>query len=266
MALYSQAVGWGARRVLPRVLRAPLYGAYARLFSVDLEEIADPISSFPTFTAFFTRSLRAGARPMAGADGGLMSPCDGTLVAAGKLSDEPIDAKGRGFSTAALVADPDIAERLRGGTFATLYLSPRDYHRVHAPAPLRLAGYRYVPGTLFPVNPYFSGRIDQIFAVNERLVFVDESGFVVVMVAAAGVGNMTSPIDEIESRHFRRGGVRRRDFNPPLEIERGDELGAFQLGSTVILLAPPGLHGPFTHPTGRGIRLGDELAGPGEGA
>jgi phosphatidylserine decarboxylase len=168
--LYSEVVGWGARRTLPTALRASAYAAFARSVGADLSEVELPLDSYPSFGAFFSRALRPGAREIEEEPTAWVSPCDGRVLAKGDLDGGVLEAKGRGFHLDALVVDAHLAKSLAGGEFVTIYLSPRDYHRVHAPCAARLVAVHYVPGTLFPVNPLLVENVEQIFARNERLV------------------------------------------------------------------------------------------------
>jgi phosphatidylserine decarboxylase len=243
--LYSGAVGWGARRRLPRRLRARVYSAFARAVGARLDEVELPLEDYPSFASFFARRLRPGAREIATGQGVLISPCDGTVAAVGTTErGKLIQAKGREYDLATLLCDDQLAAMLEGGHYLTIYLSPRDYHRVHAPSGVEVLGYDYVPGALFPVNPYFSQRVDNLFAINERMVLAlagDMGAMALVMVGASGVGNVTLCHPHVEAREFRRAGALRRvRLHEPVSIARGAELGAFHLGSTVILVFEPG--------------------------
>ncbi len=243
--LYSGAVGWGARRRLPRPLRAPVYSAFARAVGARLDEVELPLADYPSFGSFFARRLRPGARQVADGDGVVIVPCDGTVAAVGTATGgHLIQAKGKGYDLARLVVDRELASRLEGGSYVTIYLAPRDYHRVHCPVDADLCGYDYVPGTLFPVNPFFSKHIENLMTVNERIV-LPLSGAIgamaVVMVGAAGVGNITLCHPQVEARELRAAQTHRRvRLHETVAVSRGDELGAFQLGSTVILVFEPG--------------------------
>jgi phosphatidylserine decarboxylase len=239
--LYSGVVGWGARQKLPAPLRAPAYTAFARTVGAELSEVELPLSEYPSFGAFFARGLRRGARPIETASSNWVSPCDGQVIEVGSLSGGAVEAKGRGFHLDALVVDGELASALLGGNFATIYLSPRDYHRVHSPADCRLRAVHYVPGTLFPVSPLFVEGLDQLFARNERLVLdleVPGGRAALVMVGACGVGNLRLDAIPLESRRL-RGQRQLHTLCPdePLALSRGQLLGAFELGSTVILCA-----------------------------
>jgi phosphatidylserine decarboxylase len=243
--LYSGAVGWGARRRVPRALRGPVYSAFARVVGARLDEVELPLEEYPSFGSFFARRLRPDARPIAAGEGALICPCDGAVAAFGRASSgHLIQAKGKRYGLERLLVDPELARRLADGPYLTIYLAPRDYHRVHAPTRAELVGYAYVPGALFPVNPFFSRHIDNLLTVNERIVMWLEGAsgaMAVVMVGAAGVGNVTLCHPHVEARDLRSArAVRRVRVRERIPIERGQELGAFHLGSTVIMVFEPG--------------------------
>lgn len=260
--LYSALVGWGARTRLPRPLRAPLYGAFARMVSARTDEAAEPLAAYPSFGDFFARSLRPGARPIA-ADA-VVAPSDGVVAAAGAIAGQTlIQAKGKDYTVGELVVDERLAAAVQDGWFATVYLSPRDYHRVHAPVAGTLRGYHHVPGRRWPVSMPFVRRVDRLFAVNERVVIELESAWgpvAVVMVAAAGVGNVwLSHLDGGggETRSW-QGKGEERHVSLRVPLAAGDELGAFLLGSTVIVLLPAGAP-RLALEAGEVVRVGQSL-------
>lgn len=173
----------------------------------------------------------------------IVAPCDGVLAARGTAVDGAlVQAKGKHYQLEDLVVDPTLAAELRGGDYATIYLSPRDYHRVHSPIDARLVRYDYIPGALWPVNPKIASRRDRLLVRNERVVITLDAGHfgkvAVVMVGASGVGNIKLEHAE-ESAMWRAAGERRR-IEVGIDISRGDELGAFRLGSTVVMVFRPG--------------------------
>jgi len=265
--MFTRAVGWGARRRLPKPVRGPLYSTFARCVGARLDEVELPLEAYPTLGSFFARRLRPGARPTEHAPKAVVAPCDGVLARAGSADgDELIQAKGHRYSIEELVADTSLASELRGASYLTIYLSPRDYHRVHSPVDGGIAGYTYVPGRLFPVSPPFVASVPNLFSRNERVVFEIRTRFgaaALVMVGATGVGNigLTYPgVDSVpvESRRFRGdSGVHRCRHNEPIPIEQGQELGAFHLGSTVVLLLPQEL--AITASEGGAIRFGEKI-------
>ena len=212
---------------------------------------ADP-RRYPSFNAFFTRGLRQQARPIDPDPLRVVSPCDGTLSLAGALqANQLLQAKGHRYSLEALLGEDAVwAPRLRGGLYATLYLAPFNYHRVHMPLAGRLQAAWHIPGRLFSVNSASVERVPQLFARNERIVcaFEGEYGpFVVVLVGALFVGSM-STVWHGEITPWRGARPPVRGVHPlqptgaaDLHQPRGAELGRFNMGSTVLLLLPPGL-------------------------
>jgi phosphatidylserine decarboxylase len=238
---------------------------FIRRYGVDMAEAAEPDpAAYPSFNAFFTRALRAGARPLA--EAGLLCPVDGAISQFGRIArDQIFQAKGHAYSTTALLGgDAALAAPFTDGHFATLYLSPRDYHRIHMPCAGRLRLMRHVPGELFSVNPATARGVPGLFARNERVVccFDGPQGpFVLVLVGATVVGSMATPWHGVVNPP-RPGRIRDWRYDEaPVELARGEEMGRFLLGSTVVLLFPPGPLGfnPVWAPGGA-IRMGEAMA------
>ncbi|HEX5678084.1 MAG TPA: archaetidylserine decarboxylase [Alcanivorax sp.] len=243
--LLSRLVGWVARSEIPWI-KTPFIHRFIEHFGVDLSEavIEDP-DRFENFNAFFTRALKDGARPIADGERTLACPADGTVSQLGPLrGDDLFQAKGHHYSAFELLGgDGALAAEFNNGHFATVYLSPKDYHRVHMPLTGTLRETRYVPGRLFSVNQTTTERVPRLFARNERLVcvFDTEVGpMAVVLVGAmivAGIetvfaGQVTPQSTTVTHVDYR---------NPaPVTLRKGDELGRFLLGSTVIVLFPEG--------------------------
>jgi phosphatidylserine decarboxylase len=244
----SDAIGWGAARDIPRRLRRTMLSQFASLYGIDVEEAEKPLEDYAGFDDFFTRRLRPGARPIADAPDAIVSPADGAVVECGLAAEgKLIQAKGTMFSLAELLGDPESAARLQGGPYLITYLSPKDYHRVHAPVAGRVLGWRHLPGSLFSVNAKSVACEPGLFVRNERLVTLiemEQGGLcAVVMVAAVGVGHMTASYDaDVATHHasFSRAGVQHRRYEQPRSIQRGEELGIFHLGSTTIAVFEPG--------------------------
>ncbi len=236
-------------------------------YSVNMDEAAQPdVASYRSFNEFFTRPLQAGARPIA--DAAFVSPVDGAIsqcgLLTGQLGDQVVQAKGHGYSTTALVGgDAALAAQFAGGTFATLYLSPRDYHRIHMPCAGRLLRMVHVPGALFSVNPTTARGVEGLFARNERVVcvFEGEHGpFVMVLVGATIVGSMATVWHGVVNPP-RPGVLREWTYEMgTIELAQGEEMGRFLLGSTVVMLFPKGVmqfNADWT-PT-RPIRMGEAM-------
>ncbi|HEY1817172.1 MAG TPA: archaetidylserine decarboxylase [Kofleriaceae bacterium] len=248
---------------MPRPLRAPAYRAFARAVGADLGEVELELAAYDTFGDFFARKLKADARPLAPDDAALIAPCDGVIAALGTVTDGTlVQAKGLNYRLADLVVDDEMAERFDGGSYTTIYLSPRDYHRVHAPTSGRIVAYDYVPGELWPVNPRVASRREGLFTQNERVVIwleSDRAGTIaVVMVGATGVGNIRLAHAE-DSVTWRHAGERRR-IELDARVERGDELGAFRLGSTVVMVFEPNAV-TLAGELGQTVRFGEGLGG-----
>jgi phosphatidylserine decarboxylase len=267
---FSRGVGWAASRRVPRPLRRPIYGGFAKLVGADLSVIDRPVAEFERFDEFFTRPLRPGVRPVAQGDGVVVSPVDGVVSEAGVAEGgRLIQCKGRDYTVAGLLADPVEARAFEGGAYATIYLSPRDYHRIHSPVDGRVTGYRHIPGAFFPVNPLSVRNVAGLFSINERLVTYMESEVgrvAVVAVAATGVGNITASYDRDVRTHRsgppgRHGWAQR--YPSPKPLQRGAELGMFHLGSTVILLFEPG-RVRLDAVRERVLRMGERIGGRAE--
>ncbi|MBA3455206.1 MAG: phosphatidylserine decarboxylase [Deltaproteobacteria bacterium] len=260
-AAYSAIVGSVASAALPAKLRAFAYRAFARAVGANLDEAELELGEYASLGDFFARKLRDGARVIDPAPDAIVSPCDGVLAARGTCVDGAmVQAKGRTYSLEDLVADADLAKSLTGGAYVTIYLSPRDYHRVHTPLAGQILRYDYLPGTLWPVNGWATNRRDGLLVRNERVVIhlnADGIGHVaVVMVGAAGVGNIRLS-NAPDSAEFRASGER-RSIERNDRVERGDELGAFRLGSTVVLVFPPG-KASLVGEVGQAVRFGERI-------
>jgi phosphatidylserine decarboxylase len=240
--LGSGCVGVLARIPLPPGARGALLGAFARRYAVDLGEAEKPLGEYRSFLDFFTRRLAPGVRPQApAAPGGIDSPVDGAVIGGGAIeSGTLIQAKGLPYALAELLPGEPHAARFAGGWYATLYLSPRDYHRIHVPAPGRCVGVGRVEGELWPVNELSTAHVPRLYARNRRAWWIAEGtgsceGLVlgVVMVAATHVGGVVVDARWLSGRTLPRTG--RLDV-AGLPAEPGDDLGVFELGSTVVLL------------------------------
>jgi len=239
---------------------------FIRHYGVDMQEAEQTnVDAYENFNAFFTRSLRADARPIAPETETLAGPVDGHVSQAGAIDhDSIIQAKGHDYSVGQILAgDQALTDTFINGVFATLYLSPRDYHRVHMPCDGRLQRMIHVPGRRFAVNPTSVAGIDHLFARNERLVsiFATPAGpMALVMIGALFVGSIqTVWTDRLAARSH--GEIQDYDYrNARISLAKGEEMGRFNMGSTVILLFPAGRtqwHSAIQ--PGRRIRLGEKL-------
>ncbi len=233
-------------------------------YGVNMAEAAEPdIAAYKTFNDFFTRALKDGARPLASAP--LICPVDGAISQVGRIQgDQVYQAKGQAFSTAALIGgDAALAAQFQDGLFANLYLSPKDYHRIHMPAAGRLVRMVHVPGALFSVNPTTARGVPGLFARNERVVCVFEDAalgtWVLVLVGATIVGSMAT----VWQGQIKRGGpVHEWTYaDQDIRLAQGDEMGRFLLGSTVVMLFPKsGLQFNPAWQPGGAIRMGELMA------
>ena len=244
--------------LLPKKLLTQLAGAFARSqsgaltqfairkfvakYGVNMAEAANPaISSYASFNDFFTRALKPGARPLASA--AYVCPVDGAISQFGPINgDQIFQAKGHSYSTRALVGgDATLGTLFDGGQFATIYLSPKDYHRIHMPCAGTLTRMIYVPGDLFSVNPATAQSVPGLFARNERVVCVFDSErgpFVLTLVGATIVGSMATAWHGLVNPP-RTSEIREWTYAPgQVELKQGDEMGRFLLGSTVVMLWP----------------------------
>ena len=241
--LVTQLAGRFASAELGGVTQAAI-SRFVDHYGVDMSEAAEPdIACYASFNDFFTRALRAGARPLADAD--YVCPVDGAISQFGVIErDQIFQAKGHAYSTRALLAgDAALAGEFENGQFATIYLSPKDYHRIHMPCAGRLQRMVYVPGDLFSVNPTTARAVPGLFARNERVVSLFDTArgpFVLVLVGATIVGSMATVWQGVVNPP-RLGEIKRWDYaEKHVELAKGAEMGRFLLGSTVVLLWPKG--------------------------
>lgn len=259
----TRLLGWLAGRQGGSATHAAIRWFIGR-YGVNMAEAADPeIEHYASFNAFFTRPLKAGVRPIAASP--WICPVDGAISQFGAIhQDQVFQAKGHSYSTVALVGgDAGLASQFQDGQFATLYLSPKDYHRIHMPCTGRLRRMIHVPGDLFSVNPTTARGVPNLFARNERVVCVfdsDNGPFVLVLVGATIVGSMATVWHGVVNPP-RPGTIREWDYAAsPTTLERGAEMGRFLLGSTVVLLFPKGTlrFNPDWQPA-RAIRMGEAM-------
>jgi len=258
--LAGRGASWAGGALTTWVIRR-----FIARYGVNMAEAVqpDPVA-YISFNDFFTRALRPGARPLAKAE--LICPVDGAISQYGAINEDQIfQAKGHHFSTTALLGgDAALAAPFEGGHFANLYLSPRDYHRIHMPCDGRLTRMVHVPGALFSVNPVTARGVPGLFARNERVVCLFEGPhgpFAMVLVGATIVGSMATVWHGLVNPP-RPGTLREwRYEDAPVTLKQGDEMGRFLLGSTVVMLFPrgPWAFNPAWAPA-RAVRLGEAMA------
>jgi phosphatidylserine decarboxylase len=248
----SRAFGRMADVPIPSAMRRSVLGAFARAVGADVAEAELPLEAYPTLNRFFTRRLAAGARGWPADPSAVASPVDGAVGQLGTVREgRLIQAKGRLYDVVHLLEDEGAATRYEGGAFITLYLSPKDYHRIHAPVDGEIRAARHVPGALLPVNAAAVSHLPELFARNERLMcWIDGplGRTAVVAVGAYNVGRISAAFDPawnapagrsawVTNRRGLQSAA--RAYDPPVPIRRGDEIMTFHLGSTVVLLFEP---------------------------
>jgi phosphatidylserine decarboxylase len=278
----SERVAVAAQHLLPKQALTALAGVFARWrggaftsaairafiarYGVEMAEAADPDpASYACFNDFFTRALAPGVRPLARAD--LVCPVDGAISQFGAIDGQRlVQAKGHDYSTTALLGgDTALAAHFHDGHFATLYLSPKDYHRIHMPCAGRLLRMIHVPGALYSVNPATARGVPGLFARNERVVCVfdgERGPWVLVLVGATIVGSMATAWHGVVNPP-RPGTLRQWDYGErQITLRQGEEMGRFLLGSTVVLLFPAGpLRFDPAWAAGGAVRMGQAMAG-----
>lgn len=260
----SHLVGRLVHKPLPQPLARKSVEWFAKYYQINLAEAEHPISHYRTIGELFTRKLKHGARPIASA--AVVHPADAQITEAGTINDLTlIQAKGKEYKVAELIRSIHFAADFEGGSFLTYYLCPTDYHRVHSPVDGEILWSCHVPGELWPVNSWSVNAIPQLFAVNERVVVIIQTPrgkAALVMVAATNVGNMTMSFDShINTRHRAVGRqVREHTYEPKIPVRKGDEIGVFHMGSTVVMLYEKSvLTADFESYRGRHIKMGQAL-------
>ncbi|NII10118.1 archaetidylserine decarboxylase [Oleiagrimonas sp. C23AA] len=241
-----------------------LISQIVRRYDVDMSQAAEPdIRSYPTFNAFFTRALKAGARAPAGDADTLLCPADGKISQTGRIENGRIfQAKGQSYSAAELLGSEEAAAPYRNGHFATIYLSPRDYHRVHMPADGALTATTHIPGRIFSVAPFAVEAIPRLFARNERLVchFENQHGpFALVLVGAILVSSISTVWDGLVVPPYASNITAREQRARNIRLARFEEMGRFNMGSTVIVLLPEGASVDATLTPLAPVKMGQRL-------
>ncbi|MEO1173074.1 MAG: archaetidylserine decarboxylase, partial [Myxococcota bacterium] len=261
----SRAWGWLARRRSPKLGVSVLKRSFVAATGINMRESAEPIESFSTLEELFTRSLKPGLRRVDPAPSSVVCPVDGTMGTSGTISDgTALQLKGRSYSVARLLGSESDAADFEGGAYMTFYLSPKDYHRIHSPVAGAVTRARVIPGSLMPVFAEAVEKVDELFARNERLVtFLEHETagrIAVVKVGATLVGRISVTYDDTLRSNDRSVTRYERSYDPPESIAKAGELGAFELGSTVVLLFEPDSVKAEVLPAGSRVRLGEKIA------
>lgn len=259
----SRAVGLATRAPVPSGLHQAAVKWFAKQYRVNLDEAEGPISQYATFGQFFTRRLKPGSRTIDEAPEAIVSPCDGAISQIGSVdAGRCLQAKGIWFPVDKLLGDARRALDFEGGSFATIYLSPRDYHRFHSPLEGRITGYSYLPGAFWPVNQASVNSVDALFAINERLVTWLETPLGTVAYVAVGatcVSRIHAAYDAVVTHTGQ--GQKVMTYERPIPIARGGEIGMFEMGSTVIVLFQKGkLRWESSLAPETPVRLGQRIA------
>ncbi len=265
--LLSRAAGRATAWKLPAALQRLEIRAFAAAVGADLSEAADPLDSFTSMQEFFTRRLGDGVRPIDAAPEALVAPCDGLWGTAGKIdAGVLLQVKGQPYSLAALLGSAAAAQRFEGGAYATFYLSPRDYHRFHAPCSLRVLRATHLPGALWPVNRAGVEGVPGLFAQNERICAYAAVGseererLCLVAVGATLVGKVRVQFDAELTTNARAGEPLSHAYGAEgIAFAKGRELGRFEFGSTIVMLTATGLGEIEAQPSGSRLRLGTRI-------
>jgi len=237
----SRTIGRLVHLPLPRPLARKLVHWFARTYEIDTDAASKPIHEYPSIGHFFTRDLAEGLRPIEGA---LVSPADAVLRNFGVIENGRIEqVKGKTYTLARFLSDEENARRYENGVYFNFYLSPQDYHHVHAPVGGAIPRSVHIPGKLWPVNDWSLANIDELFSINERVVtYIDSTlgRVAAVMIGATNVGKISVTYDDFISNAAEANRIAARDYAQPLPIEAGARLGTFHMGSSVVVLLEPG--------------------------
>lgn len=241
---FSRLMGKFASIKWPGWMLNPAIKMYIAAFRIDMTQFAEPEGGrYPNFNTFFTRAVKPGARPVDADPASLVSPVDGAVVEGGAIHQSRLlQAKGREFSLPQLLGGIPGWEAYNGGQFVTIYLSPRDYHRIHTPCQGKVVRFSYIPGDLWTVSPAGVNGVPDLFARNERLISFLQTDFgevAVVKVGATVVGKIKVVYHDVTS-NLPGARAMHQQMTGPHSLDKGAELGRFELGSTVILLTRPG--------------------------
>lgn len=235
----SRFVGLLASWKAPHFVMLPALIAFSRVYRVKIDEAELSLADYKTMNSFFSRTLKDGARVLEEKENIVLSPVDGRVLDIGSLSEHKARVKGAEFSIEDLVHHGPFAQKLKDANYIVLYLAPGDYHRIHSPAKGKVIGYNYIPGTLYPVNPYTARRVQKLFSRNERLTtyLETEQGFMAIAkIGATSVGKIIVEYPQVPSTNRRNSSSREEFFSHGIAFDAGAELGRFEMGSTVVLL------------------------------
>lgn len=236
----SYVIGNLVHKKLPKPLAEASVAWFAKRYKINMDEAEKPISEYKSIGQLFTRNLKPGVRPI---QGGVIHPVDGRITSWGKITSNTLmQAKGKSYSVSDFLASNEWAKKFEGGIFLTYYLCPTDYHQIHSPVDGQVVQATYIPGYLWPVNEWSVSSIEDLFSINERLVsFIktDMGEVALVMVGATNVGKMTVSYDpELITNQLNIHEPYVKKYSPSKPLSKGDKLGVFHMGSTVVMLYP----------------------------
>ena len=259
----SHWVGKFVHQPLPRPIGQKSVEWFAKYYNIDLSEAEFPIDHYRTIGELFTRKLKPGVRPIGA---GVVHCADAFVSEAGSIEHQTlIQAKGKQYTVNELLKTSEFSANFENGQFMTYYLCPTDYHRVHCPVDGEIIWSNHIPGTMWPVNEWSVNAIPNLFAINERVAVVMQTPkgkVALVMVAATNVGNMTMSFDSEITSRVRKADrqPKERHYSPTVPVHRGDEIGIFHMGSTVVMLFENGVlpQSPSIH-KGKATKMGGSL-------
>lgn len=249
---------------LPRGLAKFINRRFAKAFKVNLEEAERHIDEYDNLQEFFIRRLKPGLRPISMDENILVSPCDGFMSVGNSIVDgQLMQVKGKTYALADLLKDQKLAQIFSGGYYATIYLSPRDYHRFHIPLDGDIVRTVYIPGALWPVNQWGVTNIDGLFCQNERVITVISAAKTKRLMAHIAVGATVVGKIDLEYCKITKGNHQKHHpeeiLHEPIAVKKGVPLGKFMFGSTIIMLMEPGLMGGFTKQAPSHVKMGETL-------
>jgi len=235
----SRLMGRLAEKRLPKIILVPWISAYCMLFHVDMSESKKDVYDFDIFNEFFTRELKPGARKIDASKKSVISPVDGKIMEFGAIEKNTlIQAKGKTYNLESFLEDAESAKKFENGSFITIYLAPKNYHGIHAPASGKIAGYSYIPGSLFCVNKMSSEIVENLFSKNERMITYVESQkgmLAVVKIGACVVGKIRASYENAAFDTSCKAKSNKK-YAKKIPVKKGEEIGMFEIGSTVVLL------------------------------
>lgn len=258
-------VGYLVSIYLPHFLNKIVINLFIKLCKIDVNEADKSVDEYPSLQEFFIRRLKPSVRPIAKEKNIIISPCDGTLSIAHKIENNSlIQAKGKSYSIDKLVNNKELGTRFMSGYQATLYLSPRDYHRFHAPVDGEIIETVYIPGSLWPVNKWAVNNVENLFCENERVITLikeEASGKLLAQIAIGATLVGKIHLNYCDFSHDKKNHLRisQKIHHGIVNIKKGQELGRFMFGSTIILLLEPGFTEGFTLPFKRSVKMGETL-------